>query len=182
MNFCSLCGEKVTLKVPEGDNRERYVCLSCQEIHYQNPNIVAGVLPTWQDSILLCKRAIEPKYGLWTLPAGFMENGESIEEAARREALEEASIEVEDVQLYLLVSLPHINQVYMMFRGEMSSEYAKPGLETLETQLYKKNQIPWENLAFDVIKITLNYFFEDKSNEMFKFRNLVYYRDRIIKQ
>ncbi|MBF0264637.1 MAG: NUDIX hydrolase [Gammaproteobacteria bacterium] len=177
MNFCSLCGNKVILKIPEGDNLERYVCQSCHQIHYQNPNIVAGVLPTWKDQVLLCKRAIEPRYGLWTLPAGFMENGESIEQAARREAYEEATVQFENVKLYLLISLPHINQVYMMFQGEMSKQQANPGVETLETRLYKKNDIPWENLAFDVIKLTLEYFYQDKKQGKFQFRNIVYERN-----
>jgi ADP-ribose pyrophosphatase YjhB (NUDIX family) len=119
VKFCSTCGASVSLRIPEGDNRERFVCTSCQTIHYQNPKIVAGTIPEWDGQILLCRRAIEPRYGLWTLPAGFMENGETTEQAAMRETWEEAGARIEILGLYSIFSIPHISQVYMLFRGEL---------------------------------------------------------------
>ncbi len=177
MNFCSKCGGKVIFKMPEDDNRMRFICQSCHFVHYQNPNIVTGILPVWQDKILLCKRAIDPKHGLWTLPAGFMENGETIEQGAKREAYEEATIVVENPFLYNIISLPNINQVYMMFLGELSDEDAEPGVETLETRFFSEDEIPWEQIAFEVITKTLNCYFEDKKSGKFPFRNLVHPSD-----
>lgn len=120
MKFCSACGQPVTQQIPQGDSRLRYVCESCQTIHYQNPNIVAGVLPTWGSQVLLCRRAIEPRRGFWTLPAGFMENGETLDQAARRETVEEACARVGPTSLYQLFDLPHINQVHVFFRAELT--------------------------------------------------------------
>ena len=119
MNYCSHCGAAVALKIPENDNRPRFVCDSCDTIHYQNPKIVAGALPVWGEQVLLCRRAINPRYGLWTLPAGFMENGETTEQAAARETWEEATATLGNMQLYTVVSLPYISQVYMMYRAEL---------------------------------------------------------------
>src|SRR5210317_1863285 len=107
MKFCMACGSQLELKVPLGDNRERHVCITCGEIHYQNPKIVTGCIPVWEDKVLLCKRAIEPRYGLWTVPAGFMENGESTEQAAIRETWEEAGAHVKITSLYSIFSIPH---------------------------------------------------------------------------
>ncbi len=113
MRFCSQCGSKnISYSIPSGDNRKRYHCLSCNSVFYENPKIVAGCIPVWEDKILLCKRGIEPRYGLWTLPAGFMENGETTREAAERETLEEAGTLVTRSKLYTLFNLPQINQVY----------------------------------------------------------------------
>ena len=120
MKFCSSCGNTVELQVPKGDSKARHVCNVCGEIHYQNPKIVTGCIPEWQDKILLCRRAIQPRLGLWTLPAGFMENAESAQEGAARETLEEANARVEVQQLYTTFNLPHINQVYLLFRGQRS--------------------------------------------------------------
>ncbi|TAJ32301.1 MAG: NUDIX hydrolase, partial [Nitrospirae bacterium] len=119
MNFCSHCGAPVGLKVPPGDNLPRFVCDACQAIHYVNPKVVVGCIPEWEDQILLCRRAIEPRTGLWTFPAGFMEAGEHTAEAAARETLEEAQAEVEITSLYAVFSLPHVSQVYVVFRGTM---------------------------------------------------------------
>ena len=138
--------------MPEGDNRERAVCSACDTIHYQNPKIVAGALPVWEDRILLCKRAIEPRYGTWTLPAGFMENGETVEQGARRETHEEARAELQELSLYTMLSIPHISQVYIMFRGQLMAEDAfSPGDESLETTLFAEHEIPWDEIAFPVI-------------------------------
>jgi len=163
MNYCSLCGAKVALKIPEGDNLPRYVCTACGEIHYQNPKIVTGCIPEWQDKILLCKRAIEPRHGLWTLPAGFMENNETTAQAALRETLEEANARAQIIRLFALFNIPHISQVYIMFRAKMTDLDFKPGLESLEVELFSENQIPWDELAFPVIKTTLVKYFKDRA-------------------
>lgn len=173
MNYCSECGATVTLKIPENDDRPRFVCDSCSTIHYQNPKIVAGALPVWGEQVLLCRRAINPRYGLWTLPAGFMENGETTEQAAARETREEANALVEKLQLYTVVSLPHISQVYMMYRAELPAPDAfSPGAESLETRLFREDEIPWENLAFLVVRKTLEYFFHDRKQGHFGVHNL----------
>ena len=162
MKYCSNCGTSVTVCIPEGDNRERFVCPQCQTIHYQNPKIVAGCIPEWEDRILLCRRAIEPRYGLWTLPAGFMENGESTEQAAMRETWEEACARVEIDTLYSLLSIPHINQVYMLFRGTLINGKFAPGEESLECALYDESEIPWNELAFPVVEETLTRYYRDR--------------------
>jgi len=170
MNYCSECGAKVDHRVPEGDNRLRHVCDSCETIHYQNPKIVAGSIPEWDEKILLCRRAIEPRYGLWTLPAGFMENGETTLEAAQRETYEEALAKLANVQLYAMYNLPHINQVYVMFRGELVDGQAGAGSESLEVQLFTEDEIPWEELAFPVMNETLERYFSDRRKGLFPVR------------
>lgn len=142
MNYCSHCGQPVSFTIPEGDDRPRYVCGSCGTIHYQNPNIVAGTLATSGSRVLLCKRAIEPRKGYWTLPAGFMENGETTLQAAARETLEEACAEVALDNLYTLINLPHINQVFMIFRARLQGSF-HPGPESLEVALFEEHEIPW---------------------------------------
>lgn len=150
------------LKVPTDDTRERYVCVSCETIHYQNPNVVAGCIPVWGNEVLLCRRAIEPRYGLWTLPAGFMEMGETSAEAARRETLEEAHAQVDIEELYVVINLPQVNQVYMMFRSKLLDLEFKPGVESLETALFTQETVPWDALAFRTIRHTLEFYFEDR--------------------
>lgn len=161
MIYCSNCGTRVTEKIPAGDNRQRHVCDACDTIHYQNPKIVAGCVPVWDNRLLLCRRAIEPRYGLWTLPAGFMENGESTEQAAARETREEAGASVIDMALYGVFSIPQINQVYMMFRAHMETGDFRPGSESLDVRLYEKHEIPWDKLAFPVVKLTLERYYKD---------------------
>jgi ADP-ribose pyrophosphatase YjhB (NUDIX family) len=153
--------------VPEGDNRPRYVCDQCQTIHYQNPNIVAGTLPVWEDKILLCKRAIEPRYGTWTLPAGFMELGETMEQAALRESEEEACANVEIDAIYTLISLPHVDQVYVMYRAQLCDLDFRPGEESLEVRLFSEAEIPWNELAFRTIHYTLEKYFQDRRQGRF---------------
>ena len=148
IKFCSACGSTVAQRVPEGDTHERAVCDSCGLIQYVNPKIVVGCLPVYGEHILMCKRAIEPRYGLWTLPAGFMENGESASEGAAREALEEANARVEIEDLYTVYSIPHISQVYMMFRARLLDLDFSPGTESLEVRLVLEDEIPWNELAF----------------------------------
>lgn len=162
MKYCSSCGAEVVFRTPQNDDRERYICISCDTVHYQNPNVVAGCLPVWEDRVLLCKRAIEPRLDFWTLPAGFMEMGETSTEAALRETMEEANAKVDIHHLYVVINLPHVNQVYMMFRSSLLDlEYA-PGIESKEVKLFKKNEIPWENIAFATIRHTLEFYFEDR--------------------
>jgi ADP-ribose pyrophosphatase YjhB (NUDIX family) len=167
MIYCSNCGTRLVERTPEGDNRMRYVCDACDTIHYQNPKIVAGCIPTLGNRLLLCKRAIEPRYGLWTLPAGFMENGESTEQAAVRETLEEACASVDNLELYGVFSIPHISQVYMMFRAELLQKGYKPGHESLDVRLFEQHDIPWDKLAFPVVRVTLEHYCKDSEAKRF---------------
>ncbi|BFM06534.1 NUDIX hydrolase [Halioxenophilus aromaticivorans] len=171
MNFCSHCGAKTVLAIPDGDDRERHVCSSCDTIHYLNPKIITGCLPFMGDQVLLCKRAIEPRYGLWTLPAGFMENGETVEQGAARESWEEARIKLNDLQLYQVFSLPHISQVYFFYLAEITQPDFGPGPESLEVKLCHLDDIPWDELAFTVVESTLRYFIEDRKTGHFPVRS-----------
>lgn len=171
MNFCMQCGAALTLLVPGGDNRPRHVCGSCGFIHYQNPKIVTGVIPEWEGRVLLCRRAIEPRHGLWTLPAGFMENGESAHEGAAREAMEEANARIDITGLYTLFNLTHINQVYMLYRGRLIDLDFAPGEESLEVALFSRDEVPWEALAFQVVRETLNFYFQDQASGNFVSRS-----------
>lgn len=168
MKFCSQCGAPLILRVPPGDNLLRHVCGTCDTVHYQNPKIVAGCIPEWEDRVLLCRRAIEPRHGLWTLPAGFMENGESAVAAAARESLEEANAVVENLTLYGLYSLIHVSQVYLMFRGQLKDGQASPGEESLEVRLYTENEIPWDQIAFTVVHETLRQYFAERRSGAFR--------------
>ena len=160
MNYCSQCGQPVSLKIPVDDNRERFVCDHCGYVHYQNPNNVCGALLTLGDRILLCKRAIEPRYGLWTLPAGFMENNETVAEAAAREAMEEANAQAGPLSLFGIFSMPYISQVYLMFHGKLASEKVWAGPESLDVGMFTREQIPWDQLAFPVVTHSLELFYE----------------------
>lgn len=171
MKFCSHCGQPTTQQVPLGDNRQRHVCTRCQTVHYQNPRIVAGCLPLWGQQILLCRRAIEPRRGYWTLPAGFMENGETLEQAAARETFKEACARVRDLNLYTLFDLPHISQVYLFFRAELADLDFAAGVESLEVGLFDEKDIPWSQLAFPTIGRTLECFFSDRRQNLFPVRN-----------
>lgn len=171
MNFCSHCGEAVELTIPAGDNRLRYVCTTCNHIHYQNPRIIAGCIAEYENKILLCKRAIEPRLGQWTLPAGFMENNETTVQAAQRETFEEASAKINNIQLFCTVSIPHISQVYIMYRGQLADGFAKPGIESLATKLFSEAEINWDTLAFPVIVESLKLYFNNKNNAQFNTHN-----------
>ena len=162
MKYCSSCGSTVEIRVPEGDSRPRHVCTTCGEIHYQNPRVVAGCIVEWEEKILLCRRAIKPRYGLWTLPGGFMENGETVQAGAARETMEETRAKVEIYGLHTLFSLPHIQQVYMMFRAGLKSHDFGPGPESLEVELMNEKQIPWDEMAFPVITETLKLYYADR--------------------
>ena len=167
IKFCNSCGAAVAHRIPEGDSFERAICDACGLIHYENPKIVVGCLPTHGERILICKRAIEPRYGLWTLPAGFMENNESAAEGAAREALEEANAKVEIEDLYTVYSIPHISQVYMMFRARLLDPEVFPGAESLEVKLVTPDEIPWSELAFAMVRRTLEHYLEDKQRGTF---------------
>ena len=167
IKFCNMCGSAVTLRIPEGDSLPRAVCGTCGTIQYQNPKIVVGCLPAFGERILMCKRAIEPRYGLWTLPAGFMENDESAAEGAAREALEEANARVQIEDLYTVYSIPHISQVYMMFRARLLDANVSPGVESLEVKLVTEDEIPWDQLAFTMVRRTLEHYLEDRKRGVF---------------
>ncbi|MFK8078679.1 MAG: NUDIX hydrolase [Granulosicoccus sp.] len=160
--FCTECGEACSREIPEGDNRLRRVCTRCAFVHYENPKNVVGCLLEWQGKVLLCKRAIEPRLGYWTLPAGFMENRESTVEGAAREAFEEATARCDNLRLFAIYNLPRISQVYLMFQGQLSEGFAKASEETLEVGLFEETEIPWQQLAFPVVTETLSRYFEQR--------------------
>ena len=167
MNFCSQCAAPVVLRIPPGDDRPRHVCGTCGTVHYQNPKIVAGCLPEHEGRVLLCRRAINPRKGLWTLPAGFMENGETIEEAAVRETREEANARVEVDGLFTCLDIPRINQVYVMYRGRLAEGSFSPGAESLDARLFEEAEVPWDEIAFPAIARTLELWFRDRRHGAF---------------
>lgn len=167
MDYCSACGNNVSQRIPDGDNRPRHVCDHCDTIHYSNPNNIVGCILEWQGKVLLCKRSIEPRYGYWTLPAGFMENRETTVEGAAREAKEEALADSHSLQLFGLYNLPFISQVYIMYRGVLTNGYAEAGEESLDVMLCDEDTIPWDELAFHVVTETLQRYFEDRRNGHF---------------
>ncbi|OGA03658.1 MAG: ADP-ribose pyrophosphatase [Betaproteobacteria bacterium RIFCSPLOWO2_02_64_14] len=169
MKFCSNCGAPVTRKVPPGDSLPRYVCDACKTIHYQNPRMVVGCIVEWDERILLCRRAIEPRYGLWTVPAGYMENGETMHQGAIRETLEEAMARVEVGPLYAIYNIPHINQVYILFRARLLEYEFRAGAETLDVNLFAERDIPWDQLAFATVRNTLTHYYADRRAGEYKF-------------
>jgi ADP-ribose pyrophosphatase YjhB (NUDIX family) len=171
MKYCSECGAPVELRLPPDDHHERYICTACATIHYHNPKLVIGTIPEWEDGrILLCRRAIEPRHGLWTLPAGFMENGETTMEGAARETLEEANARVEVGELYALYNLAYINQVQLLFRARLLDLDFSPGMESLEVELFEEKDIPWDEIAFRAVRFTLQDYFADRKAGHFRFR------------
>ncbi len=160
MKHCSICGSLVSKKIPEGDNRQRWVCDQCNSTHYQNPKIVVGCVPERDGKILLCKRAIEPRYGFWTVPAGFMELGETMAEGAARETLEEACAEVEIGHLFASVDVISAGQVHVFFTASLLGEFAA-GDESLDTALYGEDEIPWSDIAIRSGTFALEKYFED---------------------
>jgi ADP-ribose pyrophosphatase YjhB (NUDIX family) len=163
VNFCSNCGAPVALTIPPGDTLPRFVCVSCGMIHYQNPRLVLGCVPVWEDRILLCRRAIEPRRGYWTVPAGFMENGETLEQAAARECQEEANALVEIGSLLAVVSVTHANQVHVMFRAKLIKPEFSAGAESEVVGLYREEEIPWGDIAFPSGEFTLRRFYADRA-------------------
>ncbi|MBY0578071.1 MAG: NUDIX hydrolase [Burkholderiales bacterium] len=169
MKFCSDCGSSVELRIPSGDSLPRHVCPVCNTIHYQNPKIVVGCIPEMEGKVLLCRRAIDPGYGLWTLPAGFMENSEAADVGAARETLEEACARVEIGPLYAFYNLPALSQVYLLFRGRLLDRDFCAGEETLEVGLFSESEVPWNDIAFTVVRETLRHYFEDIESGNFRF-------------
>ncbi len=171
MRYCSTCGsDQLAFEVPSGDSRPRHVCKACQIIHYQNPRVIAGCLVTYADKVLLCRRAIEPRRNFWTLPAGFLENGETLQEGAERETWEEAAAKVDIDELYGVFNLPHIHQIYVFYRGRLVNGEFGVGEESLETRLFAEHEIPWDELAFPTIHKTLKYYFADRQTNTFPVR------------
>lgn len=170
MKFCSHCGGPVVRSVPADDDRPRYVCPNCGTIHYENPKLVVGCIPVWNDHILMCRRGIEPRKGYWTLPAGFLENDETAAAGARRETLEETGAVVTDLDPYLMVDIVHIHQIYLMFRSRLLTPDFHATRESSEVKLLQENDIPWDHIAFKVVEKTLQYFLQDRSSNGFSFR------------
>ena len=170
MRFCSQCGQPVELRIPDGDERYRHVCTQCNTIHYQNPRVIVGCLPVSGARVLLCRRAISPRHGFWTLPAGFLENGETTMQGAERETWEEARAKVDKPQIYRIFDLPHIDQIYMFYRADLAGESFGPGPESLDVQLFHEEDIPWQELAFPVVFEALREYFEDRRSGIFPVR------------
>jgi ADP-ribose pyrophosphatase YjhB (NUDIX family) len=163
MNYCSHCGQTVSWKLPDGDTHERWICDSCGRIHYQNPLPVVGCVPERDGKILLCKRAIEPRYGFWTVPAGFMELGESTAQGARRETLEEACAEVEIGHLFAVVDVIDAGQVHFFYTAKLIGDFS-PGAESLDVRLFSEEEVPWDDIAFHSGSYALKKYFEDQGN------------------
>lgn len=160
-HFCSQCGTSLSQLIPPDDNRVRDVCDQCGAVHYQNPRNVVGVLPVWEGKVLLCRRAIEPRYNKWTLPAGFMELGETTAQGAMRETQEEAGAQIELSHLYTIIDVPHAEQVHFYYLAKVLSPDLYPGPESLEAAFFALEDIPWDELAFRTISTTLEHYLED---------------------
>jgi ADP-ribose pyrophosphatase YjhB (NUDIX family) len=169
--FCSQCGSTLSHRIPDDDNRERDVCDNCGAIHYQNPRMVLGTIPVWEDKILLCRRAIEPRLGFWTLPAGFMELGETTVQGAARETREEAGAHFEMGDLFAVLDVPQVDQVHFFYLARLVDLDFAPGIESLEVDLFTQAQIPWQELAFRSISTALTLYFEDRARGAFGVHN-----------
>ncbi len=163
MNFCPQCAAPVTSRVPDGDHLPRFVCTACGAIHYQNPRLIAGCVPELDGSILLCRRAIEPRRGFWTIPAGFMENNETLQQAAARECREEALARVVIGDPCAIVHVLHAHQVHVMFRARLADRAFGIGVESLEVRLYREQDLPWAELAFASVAFTLRRWLDDRA-------------------
>jgi ADP-ribose pyrophosphatase YjhB (NUDIX family) len=167
IKHCRACGTAVDYRVPADDNRERAVCVACGEIHYENPLNVVGTVPVWGDQVLLCRRNIEPRYGLWTLPAGFLELGESTEAGALRETDEEAGARIELEGLFTVLNVVRVGQLHLFYRARMLEPTLNPGPETIEARLFREHEVPWDEIAFRTVRQTLQHFFEDRQRGQF---------------
>lgn len=173
MKYCSSCGQPVEIKTPPGDHLPRHVCPSCGAIHYHNPKVIVGCVPEDADGrILMCRRAIEPRLGMWTFPAGFLEMNETSSQGAARETLEEAQAEVDIGELFVVISVPYVSQIYMIHRGRLLNPHHGPTAESSETQLMREEQIPWDRIAFPTIYHGLKFFFEDRARGVQGFHSL----------
>ncbi len=159
IKHCRECGAAVTYRMPDEDNRERAVCPACQTIHYENPLNVVGTVPVWGEQVLLCKRAIEPRHGFWTLPAGFMELGETVADGAIRETVEEAGAHIELQELFTVMNVVPVGQVHLFYLARMTDDSLDPGPETLEARLFHEHEVPWDQIAFRTVRETLQHFF-----------------------
>jgi ADP-ribose pyrophosphatase YjhB (NUDIX family) len=171
MKFCPECAAPLVRRIPPGDSVPRDVCDACGNVHYQNPKLVVGTVPEWEGRILLCRRAIEPRYGYWTLPAGFMENGETTGEGAARETLEEAGARVELLAAFSMISVPYVNQIHVFYRARLLDLDFAPGVESLELALVEEAQIPWKDIAFRTVGLTLKHWFADHARGSFGFHS-----------
>jgi ADP-ribose pyrophosphatase YjhB (NUDIX family) len=173
IQHCKQCGTAVVYRVPDdGDTKERAVCPSCDTIHYENPLNVVGTVPHWGDKVLLCKRNIEPRFGKWTLPAGFMELNETTAEGAARETDEEAGAQFEMEGLFTLLNVARVGQVHLFYRARLLSDQFKPGTETIEAQLFAEDEIPWDEIAFRTVKETLERYFADRRAGHYGFHHI----------
>jgi len=170
INFCSYCGAPMEEKIPVDDDHLRSVCTKCCHVHYENPKMVVGCIPVFEDKILLCKRNIEPRKGKWTLPAGYLENKESVQDGAKRETLEETRAHVRIIAPYRLFNIVFVDQIYLMFRAKMEDEIFGPTNESCKVRLFKEADIPWDKIAFEVIKLTLVDFFHDRKQKAYSFK------------
>jgi ADP-ribose pyrophosphatase YjhB (NUDIX family) len=168
IRHCRTCGAPTEYRVPADDNRDRAVCTVCATVHYENPLNVVGTVPEWDGRILLCRRNIEPRRGFWTLPAGFMELGETTEQGAIRETVEEAGAEIALEPLFTVLNVVHVGQVHFYYRARMLSARLDPGPETIEARLFSESEIPWDELAFKTVKVTLEHFFADRRTGQFQ--------------
>jgi ADP-ribose pyrophosphatase YjhB (NUDIX family) len=168
IQHCRVCGRPASYSIPADDNRERAVCTVCGEIHYENPINVVGTVPVWDRQVLLCRRNIEPRRGLWTLPAGFLELGETTEEGARRETDEEAGARIEMLGLFTLLNVVAVGQVHLFYRARLLDTRFDPGPETIEAQLFDEHEVPWDELAFRTVRETLRHFFVDRARGLFE--------------
>ncbi len=167
IQHCRVCGAPAEYRVPPDDNRERATCTVCGEIHYENPLNVVGTVPVWGDQVLLCRRNIEPRYGFWTLPAGFLELGESTAEGAIRETVEEAGANIELQGLFTLLNVVRVGQIHFYYRARMLDTTLAPGPETIEAQLFREDEVPWDELAFRTVRLTLEHYFADRRSGEF---------------
>ena len=167
IQHCRVCGAATQYRIPADDNRERAVCSACGEVHYENPLNVVGTVPVWGDQVLLCRRNIEPRHGMWTLPAGFMELGESTADGALRETIEEAGANVEMQGLFSVLNVVRVGQVHFFYRARMLDTSLNPGPESIEARLFREDEIPWDLLAFRTVRQTLELFFEDRRRGQF---------------
>mgnify|MGYP000040531505 CR=1 FL=1 len=169
IKFCNHCGTPVNHTIPAGDSLPRHVCPQCHHIQYQNPRVILGCVVEYDQKILLCRRAIEPRHGFWTLPAGFMENGESTQQGAARESLEEACAHVVIDAPFALISIAHIDQVHLFYRGHLDTPIYSAGEESLEVKLFDAEEIPWLELAFTSVRYCLERYLEDRGQGVFDF-------------
>ena len=168
IKYCKNCGTAVVYRQPDdGDTKNRAVCPACNTVHYENPLNVVGTVPIWGDKVLLCKRNIEPRKGKWTLPAGFMELDETTSEGAARETVEEAGAQFDMQALFSVLSVPKVGQVHLFYRARLTSDQFDPGYETQEAKLFAESEIPWDEIAFRTVKVTLERFFADRALGVF---------------